>query len=132
MIPFFKSLTEVTFFRYLIIGGASYLVEISLLYALSSLLLFSNLISVGISFWIGLLVAFGLQKFIAFRSPSTSSRMIARQLFLYGLLILVNYTFTLLFVHVTATLLGLLLARTIAIVITTTWNFFIYKKVIFR
>lgn len=117
--------------RYIIIGGVSYIIELAFMYAIFSLSS-SYLLAVGISFWVGLIVSFLLQKIIAFRNKNKSAKKLALQAVFYGALVLVNYTFTLLFVGGLAIHIGLFVARTVALVITTGWNYFAYKHLIFR
>lgn len=117
--------------RYIFVGGTSYVLEICLL----ALLLKAGmppLISVSIAFWTGFVVAFTLQKLIAFKNHKKQPSVLIRQTILYTILVLFNYAFTLLFISSIGVVLGLLAARTIALVLTTCWNFVIYNTFIFR
>lgn len=118
--------------RYVFIGCLAYFIELCVLFSFSHLLKLSPTISVGISFWVGLIVAFILQKIFAFKNNSKHKKTVALQIVLYLILVAFNYIFTLLFVHFTESLIGLFASRTIALIITTLWNFLIYKRVIFR
>lgn len=127
-----KSLAEQPAFRYLVVGGVSYLVELATLYVCSEVLSLTAAISVSIGFWIGLLLSFTLQKILSFKNTTSDKEQVAKQVALYALLVLVNYGFTVLFVYAFESVLSIFVARTIALIITTVWNFFIYKNVIFR
>ena len=118
--------------RYLIVGGSAYIVEAASLLLLLNVLSLGAVTSVAISFWIGFIMAFLLQKYITFANKQKSKKAMLNQLVLYGLLVLLNYIFTILFVYTLAGAFGALLTRTIAIIITTIWNYFIYSKLIFK
>jgi len=118
--------------RYIFIGGLSYLIELCLLIGLRYGLNLEQTTSVAISFWFAFAVSFVLQKFLAFKSVSVSAKRVAKQTVLYSALVLVNFGFTLLFVHIFTPFIGLIIARTTALIITTGWNFIIYSRVIFK
>ncbi len=115
-------------FRYIFIGGVSYVVEMAVLLFLAYILHLSPGVSVALSFWVGLMVAFTLQKYIAFNNKTSSRKVIGKQATLYGGLVLLNYIFTLVFVSLFVGLLGLAISRTVALIITTFWNYFVYRK----
>ena len=115
--------------RYIFIGGVSYIIELAVLLSLANLLLLSSELSVAYSFWVGLIASFLLQKYFAFNNKERSKRIVGKQTLLYGLLVLFNYTFTILFISWFSSLLGLIVARTIALVLTVTWNDFSYRYI---
>lgn len=123
-------LSKSTLPRYIFVGGVSYVVEIIILILLFRFFGVDSTVSVAISFWFGLAVSFFLQKFVAFSNRTNKSRTVA-QAFFYMALVGVNYIFTLIFVELTTAALGLIAARTIALIITTMWNYLIYKHVLF-
>lgn len=124
-------LKENPLIRYLFIGGLSYAIEIILIFGLIQLGV-GSVLSVGISFWFGLIVSFALQKLIAFRDRQVHPKYLLKQTIGYIVLVLVNYTFTLAFIALFETHLTLLIARTIALIITVCWNYFVYKKILFK
>lgn len=126
-----KKILSHTGVRYLITGGASYGIELSVLLLLSGILHLGPVLSVGISFWVGLVISFILQKFLAFNNKTVKPKHLIRQSLQYGALVLVNYLFTLWFVSTFEPIVGLVIARTVALIITTIWNYFIYKYVLF-
>lgn len=126
------ALNDRNLLRYLLAGGSSYLVEITVLAAFIHLLDIDLKVSVSVSFFVGLAVSFLAQKIYAFKSTSKAKQLLASQATLYLLLVGVNYLFTVWFVLFAHAYIGALAARTIALIITTTWNFFIYKKIIFK
>jgi putative flippase GtrA len=96
------------------------------LYALHDLLKLSSLAAVAISFWIGFVAAFVMQKFIAFQNYDKNVRALSGQLAGYGVLVAWNYGFTLLMVKLFGHDVSVFIIRTIAIVIITSWNFTVY------
>ena len=120
-----------TLLRYIIVGGTSYAIELTVLLLLVHVLHFNTTLAVSIGFWLGLVISFLLQKFLAFKNTNTRARRLTIQTVYYALLVLFNYGFTLLFVHLLEPFIDLSIARTLALIITTAWNYIIYKKVIF-
>ena len=114
--------------RYLFVGGLSFVIEISVLYILNQLLHIHPTVSVAISFWVGFIVAYVLQKLVTFKNKERTRRAIAKQLIGYSLLVLWNYLFTLAVVELFQDSLSVLLLRAIVIAITTIWNYVLYKK----
>lgn len=127
-----KYLARNVFFRYVFIGGTSYAIELGALYTVSELIGLGPVIGVALSFWIGLIVSFLLQKYLTFQDRKSSSRRLFKQSVAYGLLVVFNYGFTILFVYYAEPILQLFIARTLALIITTLWNFIIYSKIIFK
>ena len=125
-----KKLWKNTAVRYCFIGGLSYVIELIALFSLFKVFGLPRTVATGISFWIGLVIAFLLQKKFAFKDYSTETKVIAKQGVFYGLLIVFNYLFTLAVVSVFSNDL-LFFSRTLALAITTIWNYFIYKQQIF-
>lgn len=120
-----------TLLRYIIVGGTSYAIELSVLLLLVRVFHFNTTLAVSIGFWLGLVISFLLQKFLAFKNNDTRARRLTIQTVYYALLVLFNYGFTLLFVHLLEPFIDLSITRTLALIITTAWNYVIYKKVIF-
>lgn len=115
--------------RYVFVGGFAYVTEMVVLFSLQTWLHFSNVAAVAISFWVGFLVAFVLQKYIAFQNREASRRVIARQLAGYSVLVVWNYIFTLVLVRVLGQHMPVMLSRTFAIIMITAWNYGFYKKI---
>jgi putative flippase GtrA len=117
--------------RYVVAGILSFSIELGALFFLKKVCGLSNGASTAIAFWIGFLVAFYLQKVLTFKDFEKSKKALSRQLFFYGGLVIFNYLFTIAVV-VLAPEDRLVVARTVALVITTLWNFILYKKIIFK
>lgn len=117
--------------RYLIIGISVYLVEV-LVIVFAQKIGFSSVISVAASFWIGLVLSFILQKVITFQDKRVHHKVITTQLLLYSLLVLFNFGFTILVTKLFAHSINLVILRSVALAITTIWNYYIYKTRIFK
>lgn len=118
--------------RYILVGGTSYVLELLVLYICKGVLHTSPVIAVSISFWAGFILSFGLQKVITFNNTSKKVKQLLWQSISYGILVIVNYLFTIGFVAFLNSITDVYIARTIALVITTGWNYVIYSNIIFK
>ena len=116
--------------RYLLVGISVYLFELLVIVmALSAGA--SNVWAVGISFWSGLVVSFFLQKLVTFGDKRMHHRILVPQLIAVTLLVLFNFAFTLAVTQLLQTLVPAVISRTVALGITTIWNFYLYKTRMF-
>lgn len=113
--------------RYLLVGTAAYLTEMAVLFGLKDIVGLSSLKAVAISFWTGLVVAFILQKIITFQNHDRSLHMLSKQIAGYSALVAFNYFFTLLMVGIFSDKLSVFVIRTAVILLSTGWNFVIYR-----
>lgn len=118
-------------FRYILVGGSSFLLELIILFILSSILHVGTVTAVSISFFVGLTLSFLLQKTFTFSDKAFQKNKVASQAIYYLLLVGFNYLFTLVFVSVFDGFMGVLMARAVALLVTTFWNYFIYKYYIY-
>lgn len=116
--------------RYLITGFSSAAIEMSLLYILKDLLGFSVIISNSIALTIVFWFNFLMNRIWSFKSKNN----ITRQLVMYGILFVFNLAASNLIMYVLTSLLYLqyLVAKIFAIGAVVTWNFILYKKVIYK
>jgi putative flippase GtrA len=114
--------------RYLAVGGFSYLLEMAVLYFLKKMGL-DDIIAVGLSFWVGFITAFTLQKIITFQSRSKNIKSVSKQLILYSLLVVFNYIFTIIVVGIFSDKYNVYTLRSIVIIMTTFWNYLIYRYI---
>jgi putative flippase GtrA len=126
-----ESLFELPIIRYIFVGGISFFIEISFIYLLIAIG-FNEVLAVAIGFWLGFIIAFILQKIFAFKDTAKKIKHVAKQTMLYSALVCINYAFTVLGVAILYPILGLFISRTLILLITTGWNYVIYKKVIFK
>jgi putative flippase GtrA len=117
--------------RYLVVGSSVYLLEL-LVIVLAQALGASAVVAVGISFWVGLLVSFGLQKLFTFGDTHLHHRILLPQFFAYSLLVLFNFGFTLAVTKLLSSYIPAVATRTLALGITTLWNYYLYKTRIFN
>lgn len=118
-------------YRYLIIGGSIYLLELVVI-VVAQAAGASAILAVGLSFWIGLLISFGLQKIVTFSDRRMHHRIVVPQFIAYSLLVLFNFGFTLLVTNLLVSVIPAVATRTLALGITTFWNFYLYKTRIFK
>jgi putative flippase GtrA len=114
--------------RYFLVGGSAYVIEIGCLVILHKVLGLSPVSSVAISFWIGFITAFTLQKLVTFKDFSRDKRAITRQIAGYSVLVAFNYAFTLMAVTILSDRFSVFIIRTAIIIIVTSWNFVIYRR----
>jgi putative flippase GtrA len=118
-------------YRYIIIGVSVYLLELIIIVTAQKLGA-SGVLAVGISFWVGLIVSFVLQKIVTFKNREIRHQVLVPQIVAFSVLVLFNFGFTLLVVKLLCPPLPAVVGRTIALVFTTIWNFYLYKRHIFR
>lgn len=126
-----KKLWSSTLVRYFVIGGLSFVIELSVLLSLHKGAGLHRTRATAIAFWVGFVAAFFLQKIFAFNDRDRHIKALSRQWIYYALLVIFNYFFTLLLVDLTPDKF-LLASRTVALLITTAWNYVIYKHIIFN
>jgi putative flippase GtrA len=116
--------------RYVVIGGCVYVFEI-LMIVLAQHLGASAVVAVGVSFWLGLMVSFVLQKLVTFSDKRMHHRVLLPQIVAFSALVLFNFGFTLLLTKLLEHVLPAVVTRTLAVGVTTLWNFYLYKTRIF-
>ncbi|HEY5267854.1 MAG TPA: GtrA family protein [Candidatus Saccharimonadales bacterium] len=112
--------------RYIIVGGTAYLVEMATLFGLKDGAKFSSVKSVAISFWVGLVVGFLLQKIVTFKDHDRRVHILAKQILMYACLVLFNYVVSLIAVKLLTPKLSVFLVRTMIIALGTFWNYSFY------
>lgn len=117
--------------RYLVVGVSVYIFELIVI-VVAQKLGTSALIAVGLSFWLGLIVSFFLQKLVTFGDKRMHHRILIPQLIAVTLLVLFNFGFTLLVTKLLQHIVPAVVTRTIALGITTLWNFYLYRTRIFK
>lgn len=118
-------------FRYLFIGGTVYVFELAVI-VLAQAYGATATWAVAISFCLGTAVSFFMQKLITFGDKRMHHRILIPQLIATALLVLWNLTFSVLITKLLEHQLPAVVTRTIALLITTIWNFYLYKTRIFK
>ena len=116
---------------YLIIGASVYAFEIFIIF-IAQQLGATPLLAVGLSFWLGLIVSFGLQKLVTFRDKRLGHRVLIPQLIAFMLLVIVNFGFTIFVTQLLSGIVSPFVSRTGALGITAIWNFYLYKTRLFK
>jgi putative flippase GtrA len=119
------------FKRYVLVGASVYILELVVILTAQHAGA-TPVTAVAISFWVGVLVSFGLQKVYSFGDRRLQRRVVLPQFIAYSLLVLFNFGFTLAVTKLVVGFMPAIMARTLALIITTTWNFYLYKFRIFR
>lgn len=118
-------------YRYLIFGGSVYGLELIVI-VIAQQLGASSVLAVGISFWVGLVVSFLLQKLVTFGDRRMARKILTVQIIAFSLLVLFNFGFTLLVTRLLSPPVPAVIVRTLALATTTIWNFYLYKTRIFN
>src|SRR4051812_34621007 len=84
-----KQLLKRPGYRYLVVGGSIYVLELIIIVAAQSLGA-SAVVAVGLSFWIGLIISFLLQKLVTFGDKRTHHKILITQVAAFSLLVLFN------------------------------------------
>lgn len=118
-------------FRYLFIGGSVYVFELVVI-VVAQQLGASAVWAVAISFCLGTLVSFFLQKLVTFGDKRMHHQVLIPQMVATALLIVWNLGFSVLVTKLLQNHLPAVVTRTLALAITTIWNFYLYKTRIFK
>ena len=117
--------------RYLFVGGSVYVFEL-LVIVVAQALGASAVWAVAISFCLGTAVSFWLQKLVTFGDKRMHHRILIPQMIATALLIGWNLGFSVLVTKLLEHQLPAVVTRTLALAITTIWNFYLYKTRIFK
>lgn len=117
--------------RYLVVGISVYVLELIII-AVSQTLGAGDLLAVTLSFWLGLIVSFILQKVFTFGDKRLQRKVLLPQLLAVCLLVIFNFVFTIAINRLLRDAWPVTLTRTLALGITTIWNFHLYKTRIFN
>ena len=118
-------------YRYLIIGGGVYVFELAVIVDAQSMGVGAPW-AVAISFCLGTAVSFFLQKLVTFGDKRMHHKVLIPQIAATALLIVWNLTFSVAITKLLQDRLPAVTTRTIALAITTIWNFYLYKTRIFK
>ena len=118
-------------FRYLVVGGSVYALEVAVI-MLAQQLGAGAVLAVALGFWVGLVVSFGLQKFVTFGDKRLRRHIVLSQFAAAVALIFFNFGFTVLLAKLLTPYVPAVVSRTLALAVTTLWNFYLYKTRIFK
>ena len=117
--------------RYLMVGGTVYVFELAVIVVAQH----NGAGPVGAVAWsfiLGTLVSFLLQKLVTFGDKRLHHKIVVPQLVAVCLLVLFNFGFTVLVTKLLAHTLPAVVSRTITLLITTMWNYYLYRTKIFK
>lgn len=117
--------------RYLLIGGTVYVFELAIIFAAQAFGA-SAVWAVAVSFALGTVVSFFLQKLVTFGDKRMQHKVVGLQFAAVCLLVAWNFTFSVLLTKLLENVLPAMVTRTIALAITVIWNFYLYKTRIFK
>jgi putative flippase GtrA len=118
-------------YRSLLIGGVVYIFELAVI-VLAEVYGASPVWAVAISFCAGTIVSFLLQKLITFGDKRMHHRVLIPQIIAMTLLVLWNLGFSVLLTKILEAHVPAVVSRTLALGVTTIWNFYLYKTRIFK
>lgn len=124
--------TFLQFFRYLFVGGASFVADYAALYIITELGVY-YLISGIISFIVGLLVNFALSKWLVFSKRTEGSERI-KEFAVFAVITVIGLGITelLMWVFTEKLLWHYMVSKAVAAVIVLFWNFFMKKILLYR
>jgi len=117
--------------RYLLVGGSVYIFELAVIVAAQKLGT-TPVWAVVSSYCLGTIASFFLQKLITFGDKRMHHHILAPQMIATTLLVVLNLGFSILLAKLLQTVLPTVIIRTMALAITTIWNFYLYKTQIFN
>lgn len=130
-LSYIRVLAQKTFknsaFRYLLVGGLSFLLDYGLLYLFHEIIGIRLWLATGISFSASFFFNFTLQKLFAFNSQNGTIGSLTK----YILLVIFNAFATVAIVSFLYSFITWQIAKILATIMTTVWNYLIYKYVIF-
>ena len=118
-----------SFLRYVFVGGSTFVLDFSLLFLTHSILNMNIAVATSLAYWISIIYNFSLNRHWTFSAADKSS--LKKHALYYGLLLLFNYVFTVLFVGIMSQYVYFGLAKVVAVLIQITWTYVVYKKFIF-
>ena len=116
--------------RYLFVGGTTFLIDFSLLVLLHGKHHVNLEFATSIAFWVSVTYNFYLNRNWAF--SSSENKKLHKHLTAYGILLVFNYLFAVVFVSFFSHHMPYTLAKALSVIIQTSWTYPIYKRVIFN
>lgn len=133
MVSILWNLLTIKFVRYLVVGGSAFIMEFLSFIALYQHIKLILVLSNAISFCIGLLTSFVLNRLWTFAAKHKFKHTTSKQLNMYVSLALINLIATLMIVQILKSVgLEANTSKLIAMCLTSIWNFAIFKIYIFK
>jgi putative flippase GtrA len=114
--------TKIQFIKFCIIGVLTFIIDVSILYYTTTYLKFSTQLGTSIAFVITLIFHFTLNKIINFKSMQ---RKTIQQLRTYGIIVLLSYCSTILFMTIFVEYLSMsiTISKALTVFINALWGF---------
>jgi putative flippase GtrA len=120
----------IRFVRYLAVGGSTFFIDLSVLFLLHGVMKIHLAIAASISFWLSILFNFYANRIWVF--SARDKRKLHEHAVLYGILLGVNYLYTIVAISLLTRFMGYGVAKILILVIQIAWTFPIYKYIIFQ
>jgi putative flippase GtrA len=117
------------FVRYLFVGGSTFVLDFGILYMLHGKSKVGLGIATSFAYWISIIYNFILNRYWTFDAREKES--LRRHIATYGLLLVCNYIFVLIFMNIASKHINYIYAKAIAVALQMVWTYPVYKKVIF-
>ncbi len=117
-------------FRYLVVGGSTFVLDVGVLISCHELLEYNLAISASIAYWVSVVYNFSLNRWWTF--DAKEEKALHQHALFYGILLAVNYAFTVLFLNVASHFIYYGVAKVMSTIIQTFWTYPLYKHVIFK
>jgi putative flippase GtrA len=117
------------FIRYLLVGGTTFIIDLSLLYVLHGRLEVNLEVATSIAYWTSIAYNFSLNRHWTFSTREKTD--LRRHLSNYLVLLAANYLFAVLFVSIASHHINYIVAKIISVTIQVPWTYYAYKHYIF-
>jgi putative flippase GtrA len=129
VVSFISFLYRHKLIRYLLVGGTTFIIDFGLLVLLHGKFRVRLPVATSISFWVAVAYNFFLNRTWTF--SSSENKKLHQHLVAYGALLAFNYVFAVLFVSFFSRHIPYTVAKTLSVILQTSWTYQIYKRVIF-
>lgn len=118
------------FFRYLFVGVTTIVVDVAVLTFCKEILDIKLEVATSISYWLSIAYNFSMNRWWTFSAQETKS--LSEHAVFYGMLLFINYIYTVLFVSILSRFMYYGFAKIIVIAVAVSWTYPLYKYVIFK
>lgn len=131
MLSLWQRIFKNQFLRYIFIGGTTVAIDFGVLILLHQAIHINLLIAASLSYWLSILFNFLCNR--AWTFDIRQLKNIHKHVFMYGLLLGVNYLFTITFMGISVHLgMQYIVAKLLSILIQLSWTYWIYKNFVFK
>jgi putative flippase GtrA len=117
------------FIRYLFVGGTTFIIDVGTLVLLHGKFKVNIAVATSIAYWLSVTYNFTLNRWWTF--SASESKKLHQHIAAYSVLLGCNYLFTVIFVSIVSRHINYTIAKTIAVILQTTWTYPVYKHIIF-